>query len=251
MSNQEAALSSGRCPHCNGKGWVITVENRMGYGPAEFAGRCPYCSGQRRAIEEDTGIPGKFCETDYSKFSWNAYSRSLAKIKQITDNFVFQYQTWEHMGKGLYLWSKTPGSGKTFLASGISRSVMIKRDRQMRFITAPDYISKVGGNYKVEQGTTDPSQIYRECSLLVLDDIGAQKDGDWQRQELFRLVNTRMGDGLITIYTANMPPEKLKADDRTIDRIIKTSVVIQMPEESIRRKEADREQTELLRQIGI
>lgn len=250
MSVQIAHLSSGRCPKCNGTGWILETVEKMGYGLIEQAGRCPVCAGCRR-LEENTGIPHKFMDTEYSMFTWDVYSRNMAKVKQITDDFTGNYKRWEKEGKGLYLWSKTPGSGKTFLASSISRTVMVVHDRQMRFITAPDYISRVGENFNAEKGSADPSEIYRECSLLVLDDIGAQKTGDWQRQELFRIVNTRMESGLITIYTSNMAPENLNVDDRTIDRIIKSSVVIQMPEESIRRKVADKEQMSLLRNIGI
>ena len=119
----------------------------------------------------------------------------------------------------------------------------------MRFITAPDYIDAVGNSYKRERGEEDPSQIYRECGILVLDDIGAQADKDWHRQEIFRLVNKRMEDGNITIYTSNMSTDTLNVDNRTRDRIIKTSIELRMPEESIRKKEAAREQKTFLASV--
>lgn len=152
-------------------------------------------------------------------------------------------------GKGLYLWSKTTGSGKTFLACCLARSLMMKYDLQMRFITAPDYISVVGDSYKRDRGELDSSEVYRECKLLVLDDIGAQADKDWQRQELFRLINKRMEDGNVTIYTSNMSTDNLNVDARTRDRIVKVSVELQMPEESLRRKKAEMEQNEFLKEV--
>jgi DNA replication protein DnaC len=84
---------------------------------------------------------------------------------------------------------------------------------------------------------------------LVFDDIGTHIDKDWQRQEIFRLINSRMENGGVTIYTSNMSAENLNVDDRSKDRIIKTSVVLQMPEESIRRKKAKNEQDDFLRGI--
>ena len=126
---------------------------------------------------------------------------------------------------------------------------MMKYDLQMRFITAPDYISVVGDSYKRDRGEMDSSEVYRECKLLVLDDIGAQADKDWQRQELFRLINKRMEDGNVTIYTSNMSTDNLNVDARTRDRIIKASVELQMPEESLRRKKAEMEQNEFLKEI--
>ena len=160
-----------------------------------------------------------------------------------------QFDKWQGSGKGIYLWSKTPGSGKTFLSCCIAKSIMLKHDLQMRFITAPDYISLVGDSYKKERGELDKSVVYRECPLLVLDDIGAQVDKDWQKQEMFRLINQRMSNGLVTMFTSNMSVENLNVDDRTKDRIIKSSVVVQMPEESIRRKKAKNEQDKFLENI--
>jgi len=46
-----------------------------------------------------------------------------------------------------------------------------------------------------------------------------------------------------------MCPEDLDLDDRTIDRIMKKSVVLQMPEESIRNRKAKEEQDSFLMDI--
>ena len=119
----------------------------------------------------------------------------------------------------------------------------------MKFITAPDYISMVGDSFKRDRGENDASQVYRECELLVLDDVGAQLGNDWHRSEMFRLVNARIQNGLVTIFTSNMPVEKLNVDERTKSRIIACSVVFSMPEESIRRKKAKEEQDEFLKEI--
>ena len=154
---------------------------------------------------------------------------------------------WEKTNKGLYLWSKTPGSGKTFLASCLARSVMIKYDLQMRFVTAADYLTAVGASYKYD--AFDNSEVYRNCSLLVLDDIGSQKQGDWQNQELFRLINTRLSSGLITIFTSNYPIDQLNVDERIKSRILRQSIVLQMPEVSIRNQQAQEQQTKFLEDI--
>lgn len=57
---------------------------------------------------------------------------------------------------------------------------MVKYDLRIRFVTAPDYLTMVGESYKRQEGMMDKSQVFRECALLVLDDIGTQKAGDWQ-----------------------------------------------------------------------
>ena len=241
----------GDCPVCGGSGWELYTATCFEYEPPQellFARKCTKCSGERR-LADRTGVPEEYHEADFSKFDFGAYRVDMGKIKDVCVNMVRNYQEWEKAGKGLYIWSKTPGSGKTFLACCLAKSLMVKYDKQMRFVTATDYINAVGDSYKRERGSEDESEIFRTCSILVLDDIGAQADKDWQRQEMFRLVNQRMADGNITIYTSNMSANSLNVDERTKDRIIKQSIVLQMPEESIRRKKAQEEQNRFLREV--
>lgn len=242
--NQKVALNSDVCPVCGGTGWeVFEILNAQdGMRP------CPKCG---TAIMNDmTGEPPQFRDADLSKFGFDSYSRDMGNLQKIAEDFLRNYRDrWEKSGKGLYLWSKTPGSGKTFFSCCIGKSVMIKFGLRMRFITVPDYLAKVGESYKRQRGEYDESAVYRECDLLIFDDIGAQKAGEWQQQEVFRIINERLNAGKVTIFTSNMCPEDLNLDDRTIDRIMKKSVVLQMPEESIRRKEAKEEQDSFLRDI--
>lgn len=249
-SNPHPVLNYGNketCPICGGSGWEMysTAVEIYNGKMAQFAKKCSCCAGK---ISEDlTGIP--FSECDITRFNFGVYSVNLDNIKKIAMSLVDNFEKWENAGKGLYLWSKTPGSGKTFLASCIARSLMLKYGLKVRFVAAPDYISYVGDSYKRERGERDKSEIFRSCQLLILDDIGSQIGKDWQQQECFRLVNKRLSEGLVTFYTSNMAPENLNLDDRTINRIIKSSITIQMPEESIRLKKAKNEQEAFLQDI--
>lgn len=126
---------------------------------------------------------------------------------------------------------------------------MLKYGLQVKFVTCPDYINYVGNSYKRQAGQLDESAVFRDCKLLILDDIGSQIGKDWQQQECFRLVNKRLSEGLVTFYTSNMPPENLNLDERIINRIIKSSIVVQLPEESIRLKKARDEQEKFLEDI--
>lgn len=250
MNNSLVVSGSGtECPVCYGTGWELYVTDVDGYGSQiKFARRCGRCSGTRR-LQDKTNVPPQFYEADLSKFRFDSYSKNMDKLENLAKNFFNKFREWEKFGKGLYIWSKTAGSGKTYLSCSIGKSVMMKYDLRMRFTPVPDYLALVGASYKREQGAEDESQIFRECDLLIFDDMGAQKSGEWQEQEIFRIVNERLNAGKVTIYTSNMPPEDLNVNERVIDRIMKTSVVIQMPEESIRRKRAREEQEDFLNRM--
>lgn len=251
MQNQRDRSGYGECPVCRGSGWELYKKIVYGYSdkPVLYAKACSYCSQKRREFDV-TGTPREFYEAQYTQFNFGIYSNAdMSRLKKICDSMVKDYETWEAEGKGLYLWSKEPGSGKTFLACSIAKTVMMNNNAQMRFVTEPDYLASVQEGYKRERGLSDPSEVYRTCRLLVLDDLGTQKEGDWMQQEMFRLINSRANNRLVTIYTSNNSPETLKLNPRTVNRIEKNSIVLHMPEESIRRKQAREEQNRFASKI--
>lgn len=241
------------CPVCKGTGWELYRPSAFlleyVYGGEDLAGdyarECTKCNG--RPIEDHSQVPSLYRDADIYKFKFDIYQKDMGKIKSIVFSFFNDFEKWQ--GKGLYLYSKTAGSGKTFLACCLGKSIMMRTNSRLKFITAPDYINMVGQSYKRERGEADPTQIYRECELLILDDIGAHKPGEWQDQELFRLIDTRLSNGKTTIYTSNYSVSDLKIEERTKSRIFKSSIPIRLPEESIRDQMAAKEQNEFIERI--
>lgn len=236
------------CPKCGGTGYIMIKNEIEGYGEIEEAKACPVCKGQKRTSDV-TGVPVKYFDANLTSFDFKIYSANTQGLQKVINSYFEKYELCKKQNKGLYLWSKTPGTGKTFLTCCLARSIMMKYDLQMRFVTVLDYLRAVAESCNRQQGTEDTSEIYRECELLVLDDLGTQKNGEWQEQEIFRLINERQNNGKIMLFTSNYPPEQLRLSDRTIDRILKGSIVLQMPEESIRRMKAQKEQERFLKEI--
>lgn len=257
------SVDDGVCKKCGGYGRILYTPDARefewlygvsGLEPQPFVKDCPDCKGiaTKYDTEDLTGVPSLMRDADITKFDFTKYSRDMTSLEKICESFVKEFaDKWEKMGKGLYLWSKTPGSGKTFLACCLGKSVMCKQRLRMKFISVPDYIEKVSEGYSIKKngGFDDPSKIYRECDLLIFDDIGAQLGKEWQQTEIFRLVDERQKTGKVTIYTSNLHFEDLNVDERVKSRIQKTTICIQMPEESIRKKIANTEQEEFLKGI--
>lgn len=151
--------------------------------------------------------------------------------------------------KGLYLWSSTRGSGKTFLACCLAGSVQLKYRKKIRFVSTPEYLDKVTESFKRDQTQQDILYAYRNCDLLVLDDFGSEKQGEWQNQELFRLIDYRMNNGKPLIVTANYAIAALKCDGRIIDRLNKLCIPIHFPEMSIRQQKANEENEKFIQEI--
>ena len=199
-------------------------------------------SNPSKSGEDRTEFPQIYRDCDIHRFDWDCYSINMSEYKTLAYSFFNKFEEWAEAGKGLYIWSKTPGSGKTFLSACISKSVMMRTQKLVKYITPTNYMDKLSDEYKAKDTLYKPSKIYRECSLLVLDDLGTQLRSEWHNSELFRLIDERSGNQLPTIITSNYSLENLPVDERTRNRIMKASIRIHMPEESIRSKKAAAEE---------
>lgn len=170
------------CPKCKGRGYIVyrVPAKQIGiYGNSEFMNdyveKCSACNGYKPIDEDLTGVPDEFRDCDISKFNWDLYGSNISFAKDVVESFISRFKEWALKGEGLYFYSKTAGSGKTFLACCIGKSVMMKYNIRFKFITITDYIEKVSEGYSMQKqgiGGSSPAEIYKECELLVLDDMG-------------------------------------------------------------------------------
>ena len=245
--------SSNECPKCKGTGWELYqssdgTESIYGYPVMiDYARRCN-CMTNVFANMDRTEFPSIYRDCDIYKFDWNCYQFDTTDMKRVAFSFFNQFEEWQKASKGLYIWSKTAGSGKTFLSACLAKSVMMRTQKLVKYITPIDYMDKVSEGYKFKD-LPDPSKSYRECTLLILDDLGTQIKSDWHSQELFRLIDYRNTNGLVTIFTSNYNVEDLNLDERCKSRILKSSIVLHMPEESIRNQKAAAEQGEFVNKL--
>lgn len=244
---------SNDCPKCHGSGWELYQSSdgtESMYGKPvmiDYARRCN-CKNNAFNNEDRTEFPSLYRDCDIYKFDWDCYNEDTADLKSVAFSFFNQFEKWQEEGKGLYIWSKTPGSGKTFLSACLAKSVMLRTQKLVKYVMPMKYFDEVSYSYN-NKNEIDPSKGYRECTLLVLDDLGTQINNEWYSQELFRLIDYRSTNGLVTIITSNYPIEHLKVDERVKSRILKSSITVHMPEVSIRNQKAAAEQGAFINKI--
>lgn len=114
------------------------------------------------------------------------------------------------------------GTGKTHLSVAIMHELM-KKNIYGLFITVPDLLQKIrsGFDKKNEQAEAFMQAIQR-AQLLILDDLGAEKNNEWTQEQLYMIVNARYESMLPTIITSNCSVEELKIriGTRSVSRII-------------------------------
>ena len=140
-------------------------------------------------------------------------------------------------GKGLYIWGKSTGSGKTSWACKIMSHYFRKicfdtgLENEGLYIFLPTFLEDLRDNYD----NKDPEfeqvlSMVKGCKLLIIDDIGAERVTEWVRERMVSIINTRVSNNLATIYTSNLSPEELKEElgDRISSRVLGSSQVIEI-----------------------
>ena len=171
--------------------------------------------------------------------------------KKIATRYVEQYLEMEDMGKGLYLYSNTKGSGKTLLSIVITNELIIK------YKIKPVYISVVNmlNEMKHSFSNKDPNrnfynliESFMQVPVLLMDDLGVEKTTDWSEEVLTQILDERMSYKRPTIITSNKPIQSLQNKypaGRIKSRIEKMTFPVVMPEESVREIISKKENEEI------
>lgn len=140
------------------------------------------------------GIPPLFhgCSFDTFRATTQAQKKALEQCRE----FASKPQ------QGLLL-AGPWGTGKTHLAVSILRALFdhAKRTDGLRFVVVPKLLAEARD--AIRSNSASPISAAMDASVLVLDDVGAEKVTDWVREQLFLLINDRYENEKITIITTN------------------------------------------------
>lgn len=206
-------------------------------------------------------IPKEFEGQTVDNFQTDCYStaanRELAAMAQtIAKRYVEKFDEIQETGKGLYFYSRVKGSGKTRLAVSIANDLIEKKFIQAKFATTIQILDQIkatwGGISKNEESEQKLIHDIVSVPVLVIDDIGVEAVKDWINERFYNILNGRMIEKRVTIFTSNCKIEELNFDDRITNRIVKMALPVQFPDESIRTAIARKENDDLLdRLLGV
>ena len=133
------------------------------------------------------------------------------------------------------------GRGKTHLGVGLARA-LIESGRvplsDFKFLPSVEFFLELKEAMDSKIPERDIIAKYAYVTLLVFDDIGAEKISDWSRQVFYTLIDRRYRSMLQTIITSNKSLGQIAEliDDRISSRIVEMGAVIQMEGEDWRLK---------------
>lgn len=191
-------------------------------------------------------MPFEFLDVRAKDFQWSRYQGDVIVAKEMVNRYILHYEKLRNKGMGLYIYSGTKGSGKTMLACCLLNEITKRYKGVVKFVNILDFLEMTKKGFS---GDDEDVNNIRHAGLLVVDDIGVQMSKEWIDTVLYSLVNDRYVNRLPTIYTSNIPVNRLKMDDRITDRIESTTYSVQLPEESIRKAMREQQKQKLLQEI--
>lgn len=150
------------------------------------------------------------------------------ELKLVKDNIVENVDK----GKNYYLYSAIAGNGKTAWALNLMKEYIdnvyqIKNLRPIAiFISVPTYFSRLRLSMEKSDEYIDfIRDNILKSDLVIWDDVATKSATDWEKENLFILIDNRLNLGLSNIYTSNILPDELEqlVGARLYSRIINTS----------------------------
>jgi DNA replication protein DnaC len=210
------------CPVCDDTGWKT-----IGQGRDRRVTRCD-CRRQElnHKLLQQARIPRRYEHCELSNFEiMNGHSQpSLSSALIAAQRFVAEYP----VEKAGLLVIGPIGVGKTHLAVGIIRELILGKGIPSLFYDYRELLKEIQNSYNASVAVTE-MQVLRpifETEVLVLDELGAVKPTEWVWDTVSHILNTRYNDERTTIITTNfkdLPPSKGDSDDAERSRAFRAT----------------------------
>jgi DNA replication protein DnaC len=188
------------CPYgeCDGSTWILDEETNET--------RACRCREQRvrRAVSGGigTGIGRRFLEVSFDREPIVSLDRAV--LRQVR---AFTRSIGEHLEAGRGLWFDGPvGTGKTSLAILVAKAAK-DAGRSYAVYPVPRLLAEIKRTFDRDASDSYLGFFRRLCTvdLLVLDDLGAEKQTEWVLEQLYSIVNERWQDRRSIVVTTNVP----------------------------------------------
>lgn len=146
------------------------------------------------------------------------------KLAKVCKMYVDRWEEMKANGFGVLIQGNV-GTGKTFFAACIANAV-IERGSSAYFITAPEIVGVANdfGQYGDDKKAELSAKI-KNVDLLVIDDLGAERDTSFGAESIYNAINDRYETGKTTIITTNLSEDQMSSplnisEERIFDRIL-------------------------------
>jgi DNA replication protein DnaC len=188
------------CPfgECDGSTWILD----------EASGQARACRCREQRIRQatsrgvGTGIGRRFLEVSFEREP--IVSLDPIVLRQVR---TFVRSIEDNLDAGRGLWFDGPvGTGKTSLAILVAKAAK-DAGRSYAVYPVPRLLAEIKRTFDRDASDTYLGFFRRLCTVdvLVLDDLGAEKQTEWVLEQLYSIVNERWQDRRSIVVTTNIP----------------------------------------------
>lgn len=180
-------------------------------------------------------------DLEYLNFTFDKDDKRNLKISDACKKYVDHWAEMESNNIGIIFYGDV-GTGKSFMACCIANA-LINKLIKVSVTNFPNLLNKLQGSFGEQRQNIIDS--IKEYSLLVIDDLGTERDTSYSAEQVFNVIDTRYKSGKPLIITTNLSINDLKnppdiSNKRIYDRILEMCPIqIKIIGESRRSEKAD------------
>lgn len=188
-------------------------------------------------------------DREVQEMTFDADDGRDAKKSDLAKRYVEKWQKLYRENVGLIFYGNT-GNGKTFFAACIANA-LIDKGVPVLMTSFSKIINQITGIYAEDR--IEYLQSINQYDLLILDDLGTERDSKYSMELVYEVVDSRYKSGKPLIVTTNLTMAELKNPDnmdhqRIYSRILEMCMQIHFDGED-RRKDRAKDKLERARNI--
>ena len=188
---------------------------------------------------ESSGVPAFFKGKAISSFDPLLYKEQNLAVTAVkrAKGYVKHFEALSKDGMGLFIYSKSVGSGKTHLVSAIANELMARYKKNIKFVKAVHFFSEMKRNISADKSDlcarSNLFETILQANLLIIDDLGAGSQSNYSSDLLYEMISKRVQYNQVTLFTSKRSFSELAYDNSTLNLIQQKSLSILLPNENV------------------
>lgn len=174
------------------------------------------------------------------QYTFEKFLNEKGQAYKVAYNYAKSFEQMKKDNIGLLFYGDV-GSGKTYLACSIANELIERKQVRVKIMNLSQVINQIQKSaFKL-----DSNEIINNLSnipLLILDDLGIERDTSYAREQVYNIINSRYLKGRPTIFTTNLSLEIIQNPNidleyqRIYSRILEMTIPVKVTGEDFRRK---------------